>query len=86
MTDRAKVDIRLSDHAILRYLERVWGIDMDTVREEILTPTVVDAIRAGASSVRVNGAMLIVENKCIVTALDATVSLRRRIPVARTWA
>ncbi len=86
MTDRTTVDIRLSDHALIRYLERVWGIDMDTVREEILTPPVVDAIRAGASSVRVNGAMLIVENKCVVTALDATGSLRRRIPVARVWA
>ncbi len=82
----AKVDIRLSDHALLRYLERVWGIDMDTVREEILTPQVVDAIRAGASSVRVNGAMLVVEDRVIVTALDGTQAVRRRIPVVRTWA
>jgi len=31
---------QVSDHALVRYLERVYGIDMDAIRSEILTPVV----------------------------------------------
>jgi hypothetical protein len=30
----------VSDHAVVRYLERVYGIDMDVIRAEIVTPVV----------------------------------------------
>lgn len=34
--------ISVSDHAILRYIERVKGIDMDKIKSEILTPEFCD--------------------------------------------
>jgi hypothetical protein len=30
--------LQISDHAILRYLERAIGIDMDRIRADMLTP------------------------------------------------
>lgn len=41
----------VTDHAIVRYLERVKGIDMDIIRAEIDTPTVEIAVEFGAPTV-----------------------------------
>lgn len=38
-------DPLVTDHAVLRYLERVHGLDMSKVREEILSPQLEAAIR-----------------------------------------
>lgn len=64
-------DVRVSDHALLRYIERVNGIDFDDARRSILTPTVVEAIRAGAKRVRVDGMVYIIKDKTIVTIITA---------------
>lgn len=32
--------LQITDHSIVRYLERVKGMNMDTIRKEILTPDV----------------------------------------------
>lgn len=34
--------VTISDHAILRYLERVEGIDIETIREKLLTSSAID--------------------------------------------
>jgi hypothetical protein len=44
----------VSDHAVLRYLERVLGIDVELVRASI-THDVAAALEAGASSVTIEG-------------------------------
>lgn len=41
----------VTDHAIVRYLERVKGIDMDIVRADILSPAINVAIEFGAPTV-----------------------------------
>lgn len=38
--------LRLSDHALLRYLERVKGLDLDALRAEMLSKTLEDKIIA----------------------------------------
>lgn len=52
----------VSDHALLRWLERYMEIDMDAVRATILTAERQDAIHAGASAIhcRAEGVVLIV--------------------------
>jgi len=62
---------RLSDHALLRYLERVKGVDVDGAKREIMTPTVIAAIKAMATTVIVNGARLLVKDGTIVTIMEA---------------
>ena len=39
-----KVEIGVSDHALVRYMERVMGVDTDALRKEILTEKVVNYI------------------------------------------
>lgn len=58
---------RVSDHALLRFIERVLGFDVEAVRDRILTDTVKSAILAVASAVNVDGARLTVKDNTIVT-------------------
>lgn len=67
---------RLSDHALLRYLERVFDLDLALIRAEIMTPAVVDAVRSGASAVTVNGVKFVCDKGTIVTVLDETQRLK----------
>lgn len=39
-------DLVISEHAILRYLERVWGMDIEAIKQEMVPPTAREAIRA----------------------------------------
>ena len=66
----ATTTIRVSDHAIVRYLERFKDVDIMSVRKEILTPEIVSAIRAGASTVHLNGAVFKVTNGVITTIME----------------
>ena len=55
-----------SDHAVVRYLERVKGMDIDAVRREI--GRVVDqGLEAGACGVISGGFVYRIEGGCVVT-------------------
>ena len=41
----ADKELSVSDHAILRYCERVLGIDIDMISEEILSDNIIDQSR-----------------------------------------
>ena len=45
----------VSDHALVRYLERKYGFDSEAVRKEMLTPEVETAVRAGAAGCKSHG-------------------------------
>lgn len=60
----------LTDHAIVRYLERAKGFNIAKIRQEMLTPTTIEAIEAGAVTVKISGVDFIVKDKTIVTVLD----------------
>lgn len=62
----------VSDHALLRYLERVYGFDVEKIRKEILTPNVVTALKAGASTVKQDGINLVLKGNSVVTVLTPT--------------
>lgn len=42
-------DITISDHAIVRYIERKYGLNLDAIRKEIIE-TVEGAVNVGASN------------------------------------
>jgi transposase len=58
---------QVSDHAVLRYLERHYQIDIDQIRKEILTPAVRQAMAMGACSVKIGRDKLIIQRNTIVT-------------------
>ena len=63
----------ITDHAVLRYLERVVGMDIQAVRDSILTPDRAQMIRMGARRIKIEtGALLIIDNKKIITVMRLT--------------
>lgn len=60
----------VSDHAVLRYLERVHGIDIEAVRAEMMVPGVDAAIAFDCDTVKLgNGARLKLVGDVVQTVL-----------------
>ncbi len=60
-------NICVSDHAVLRYIERHYGVDMVAMRKEILTDKVIRAIECGVKTFTLAGLTFIVENNTVIT-------------------
>lgn len=61
--------IRISDHAIVRYLERKMGLDVETIRKSILEselPAMVGAL-GGSGKFPVNGYQVVLKDYTVVT-------------------
>lgn len=64
---------RVTDHALIRWLERVEGMPMERMRMAILTrPAVLQALALGATSLQLPdvGARLILDDRRVVTVLN----------------
>jgi len=75
---RPAEDIHITDHALLRYVERVFGIDVDAVRRQILTDGVAKCIELGASTITVNGIQFRVKDRSIVTVIGSNQKPHRK--------
>ncbi len=65
-----KSEIIISEHALLRYLERVRGIDMDEIRDAILPPALrVHPVMPKACTMPVEGHKCKVRNGVVVTVI-----------------
>lgn len=65
--DAANKPLRVSDHAVVRYLERKLGLNLDTIRAEILTPSLVDnMVRLGDGTY----GNAVVKDRTVVTFLE----------------
>ncbi len=78
MTAPRRIVARVSDHALVRYLERVKGFDMAALRAEILTPGVVAAIEAGARTIKLGDVKFPVNDGVICTVLANSQRAKRR--------
>jgi hypothetical protein len=65
--DMAVVPIGVSDHALVRYLERVLDIDMERLRTEI---GIACARHQGAPCVKAGGARFMIRHGVVVTVID----------------
>lgn len=78
-----KMRPQVSDHAMLRYIERVNGIDLSFIRREI-ERTTAPAVAVGARSVSKDGfTYMIGVNGVVVTIIDdqqGCAGRRRRTP------
>lgn len=66
----ARPEPAVSAHALLRYLERVLEIDLKAMESSLLTPTVRQAMQAGATRVTINGVDFVIKDNVIVTVLN----------------
>jgi len=62
-------DLHVSDHALLRYLERAKGLDREAVEAEILTDELVYQVRilGGTGKFVSEGRRVVVEDFTVVT-------------------
>jgi hypothetical protein len=63
---------QITDHAVLRYLERVWNVDVEAAKAEMLTagPMVDAAASFGCDTVKMgNGARLKLKGEVVATVL-----------------
>ena len=74
----AKTRIPVSDHAVLRYLERVCAIDTDAIRQRIHRD-VRQAAANGASGVTVNGIRYRLRDGVVVTVIVPSAAPRKAI-------
>lgn len=63
----------VTDHAVIRYLERVLGLDVDGLRDKIAAE-IAPAIRVGASCVTHQGFKYMIVDGALVTILRANAS------------
>lgn len=59
--------IRITDHAVLRYMERVRGFDVDAVRREIAASCAVAADHPNATAVLSGGFRFTIKADAVVT-------------------
>jgi hypothetical protein len=58
----------VSEHALLRYIERFMGVDLELVRRAILTENAVKMIKfAKSGKINTDGRRLVVKNGTVVT-------------------
>ncbi len=61
-----KPDIRVTDHAVLRYLERAHGLDVEAIRNH-LAGRAMTGVQLGASAVIIEGVKLILKDGVLIT-------------------
>ena len=62
-------DINVTDHAVLRYLQRRHRIDIEELRRH-MAGLVASGVEAGASGVIVEGVKLVLQGTVVVTVLE----------------
>lgn len=80
---RSAPEPRMSDHALLRYIERIMEIDVEALRLEVMTDSVKSALKMGASGVTVNGVKMVAKDGVIVTVLSENMRPKKR--TSRGW-
>jgi hypothetical protein len=70
---QARRQAKVSDHALIRYLERVMDVPVEQIRADMLTDTVLQAMALNASSVHGDGFKFVIDNFTLVTTLPAEV-------------
>jgi len=57
----------ISDHAVMRYMERAMGFDMNDIRERMHSDSLKAAIDAGANKVTIDGLEFLVREGRVIT-------------------
>ncbi len=69
-------EVHITDHAIIRYLERVKGFNIEAIKREMMSPGVEVAVEFGCETVRLgNGARLKLRGSVVQTVLAKEMKL-----------
>lgn len=61
----------VSEHAVLRYLERVQGLDIEAIKDEILAGRREQIRKLNSCNIKMpNGSKMVVRGRVVVTILD----------------
>lgn len=63
------VELKVSDHAVLRYLERMEGVDVNSIRDKLLTPKLKEFVATvgGNGTFPIEGGKVIIRDNTIIT-------------------
>jgi hypothetical protein len=73
----------VSDHAIVRYMERALGIDMDRIRAQIMSPLVESAMQAGVTRVRTAEGVFVLRDGTVISFLPSESGRPRKVSRGR---
>lgn len=76
MTRAPSSRVPVSDHAVLRWIERHGFVDVEAIRRQIYAETR-EALHSGASRLTVNGTEYRMADGVVVTLLDVRASCRK---------
>ena len=62
-----KAEPKITDHAVIRYLERVHNFSFEEIKSDLLSENVVFAIKSGAKAVKKDGYNLVIKGNSVVT-------------------
>lgn len=68
--DDAKFRPSVSDHALLRYIERINGFDIEGLRARIMTPGLLSALRSGAARYTEHDTTYLLRDNTVITIVD----------------
>lgn len=68
--------VHVTDHAVLRYLERAHGLDVDAVRKHLAGRAMTGA-QLGATGVVIEGVKLVLHDTHVVTVIERQWPSRR---------
>lgn len=68
-------DVIVTDHCVMRYVERALGLDIEGIRESIAA-VARPAAAMGATACIYNGVKLVIRDGAVVTALPGRTRLR----------
>lgn len=69
--------VHVTDHAILRWLEREHGVDVEAIREH-LAGVAANGVRLGAAGVKIGKVKLILRGAVVTTGYKGTWPSRER--------
>lgn len=68
----------ITDHALLRYMERVHGIDVSKLKAELLSDALVSAIKAGATAMQTPEGTFVINGASVTTFLSKEMRPKRK--------
>lgn len=76
-------DIQVTDHALVRWLERVKGVDVAALKSELLTDDLVAAARLGAKKYKSGDLIYALNGGKVITVMNKSEEKRRPFPNRR---
>lgn len=68
----------ITDHALLRYMERVHGIDTAAMKAELLSEALIGAIKAGATAMHTDEGTFVINGSSVTTFLSKEMRPKRK--------